>query len=68
MLNLVKEVSANDPVMIPEKIQVIDQILEDNKNLPGGLMVILNEVQSRIGFISEPMQAIHCEQTARSGK
>jgi len=56
MLNLVKEVSANDPVMIPEKIQVIDQILEDNKNLPGGLMVILNEVQSRIGFISEPMQ------------
>ncbi|WP_416210035.1 NAD(P)H-dependent oxidoreductase subunit E [Anaerolinea sp.] len=34
----------------------MDQILEQNKHLPGGLMVILNEVQSQIGFISEPMQ------------
>uniref|UniRef100_A0A7C4PME5 NAD(P)H-dependent oxidoreductase subunit E n=1 Tax=Anaerolinea thermolimosa TaxID=229919 RepID=A0A7C4PME5_9CHLR len=46
----------NDPVAVPEKRAIIDQILEQNKDLPGGLMVILNEVQSQIGFISEPMQ------------
>jgi NADH:ubiquinone oxidoreductase subunit E len=49
-------VPENDPVAIEEKRAIIDQILEQNKHLPGGLMVILNEVQSQIGFISEPMQ------------
>jgi NADH-quinone oxidoreductase subunit E len=34
----------------------IDGILELNKNKPGSLMVILNEVQSKIGFISRSMQ------------
>jgi NADH:ubiquinone oxidoreductase subunit E len=56
MLNLVKDVPANDPILILEKREIIDQILEKNKDLPGGLMVILNEVQSKVGFISEPMQ------------
>lgn len=50
------EVPETDPVAISEKRAIIDQILEENKDLPGGLMVILNEVQSRIGFISEAMQ------------
>ncbi|WP_049784868.1 complex I 24 kDa subunit family protein [Anaerolinea thermophila] len=49
-------VPENDPIAIEEKRAIIDQILEQNKHLPGGLMVILNEVQSQIGFISEPMQ------------
>ncbi len=56
MHNLVEQVSANDPVAIPEKREIIDSILEENKNLPGALMVILNELQAQIGFISEPMQ------------
>lgn len=56
MLNLSESVTLADPVSIPEKRAVIDQVLEANRNLPGGLMVILNELQSRIGFISEPMQ------------
>ena len=34
----------------------IDEILELNKNKPGSLMVILNEVQAKIGFVSGPMQ------------
>ena len=34
----------------------IDQILELNKGKPGSLMVILNEVQAIIGFVSRPMQ------------
>ncbi len=56
MLNVVEQVPANDPVAIPEKRAVIDKILEENKDLPGALMVILNEIQSQVGFISEPMQ------------
>jgi NADH:ubiquinone oxidoreductase subunit E len=56
MLNLQEEVSITDPVSIPEKRAIIDSILEANKDLPGGLMVILNEIQSQVGFISEPMQ------------
>jgi NADH-quinone oxidoreductase subunit E len=56
MLNLLEKVPATDPVVVPEKRKIIDQILEENKDLPGGLMVILNELQSQIGFISEPMQ------------
>jgi NADH:ubiquinone oxidoreductase subunit E len=45
-----------DPVAIPEKRALIDQVLDENKDRPGGLMVILNELQSQIGFISEAMQ------------
>jgi NADH-quinone oxidoreductase subunit E len=56
MLNQLENVSTNDPVAIPEKREIIDEILETHKDLPGGMMVILNELQSRIGFISEPMQ------------
>ena len=56
MLNMLENVPATDPVALPEKRAVIDQILENNRNLPGGLMVILNEVQNQVGFISDPMQ------------
>jgi NADH:ubiquinone oxidoreductase subunit E len=56
MLNLLENVPATDPVAIPEKRDIIDQILEENKALPGALMVVLNELQNRIGYISEPMQ------------
>jgi NADH:ubiquinone oxidoreductase subunit E len=41
---------------VPEKKQVIDQILEKNMDLPGATMVVLNELQSRIGFVSPEMQ------------
>lgn len=47
---------ASNPLAVNEKKQIIDQIIEQNEHLPGGLMVILNELQSQIGFISEPMQ------------
>lgn len=56
MLNLETKAPVNDPVSIPEKRAVMDKILEDNRDLPGALMVVLNEMQSQIGFISEPMQ------------
>jgi NADH-quinone oxidoreductase subunit E len=56
MLNLLESVPATDPVAIPEKKAIIDRVLSENKDLDGALMVILNEVQNQIGFISEPMQ------------
>jgi NADH-quinone oxidoreductase subunit E len=56
MLNTLENISITDPVAIPEMRAIIDEVLENNKSLPGGMMVILNELQSRIGYISEPMQ------------
>ncbi len=40
----------------PEIISKIDAIIETNKDIKGSTMVILNEVQSQIGYISESMQ------------
>ncbi|NPV77690.1 MAG: NAD(P)H-dependent oxidoreductase subunit E [Anaerolineae bacterium] len=56
MLKFLESVPANDPVAKPEQRQIIDRILNENKNLPGGLMVILNELQNQIGFVSPSMQ------------
>jgi NADH-quinone oxidoreductase subunit E len=61
MLNHLESVPTNDPVANQEKRAVIDKILEANRDLPGGLMVILNEIQNHIGFISEPMQVYVAE-------
>ncbi len=47
----------HNPLNNPETRAIIDLILEENKEKPGATMVVLNELQSRIGFISEPMQA-----------
>lgn len=45
-----------DPLANPEQRRIIDQILDDNRSLPGATMVILNELQSRLGFVSPSMQ------------
>jgi NADH:ubiquinone oxidoreductase subunit E len=52
-----EQIAENDPLMILEKRAMIDQILEENEGRPGATMVVLNELQSQIGFITEPMQA-----------
>jgi NADH:ubiquinone oxidoreductase subunit E len=44
------------PLNIPEQKAVIDQILETYRDVSGGLMVVLNEIQSQIGYISRPIQ------------
>ncbi len=56
MINVQDNIPTTDPVAIPEKRAVIDQILEENRNLPGSVMVILNELQAKIGFVSPAMQ------------
>lgn len=62
MLNVLENIPPSDPLAIPEKRAVIDQILEDNRHLPGAAMVVLNELQNAIGFISVPMQAYVAKQ------
>ncbi len=46
-----------DPLADPEQKKIIDGILEQNRDLPGATMVVLNELQSQIGFVSPSMQA-----------
>lgn len=50
------QISDNDPLADPAQKAIIDQVLEANKDLQGATMVVLNELQGRIGFISETMQ------------
>lgn len=45
-----------DPLTIPEKKVLIDQVLQKNKAIPGATMIVLNELQAKIGYISESMQ------------
>lgn len=47
---------AVDPVYNPELKQKIDGIIAQYRDLPGSTMVILNEVQSEAGFVSEEIQ------------
>lgn len=57
MYKILENVPETDPICIPDKKAAIDGIIADNRNLPGATMVILNELQNKVGFISEPMQA-----------
>lgn len=45
-----------DPATNPELASRIISILEAQKDKPGSLMVILNEIQAKIGFVSESIQ------------
>jgi len=40
-----------------EKRAVIDQIITENLERPGAMMVVLNETQGKVGYVSEEMQA-----------
>lgn len=50
------ETSRVDPSENSELTELLITILEKNKSKPGSLMVVLNEVQSKIGFVSEQIQ------------
>ncbi len=49
-------ITSNDPLSKPEEKKIIDEIIDKNKDLNGATMVVLNELQGKIGFISRPMQ------------
>lgn len=62
MANYLKNIPANDPLLIPEQRKIIDEIIIDNKDKPGAAMVVLGEVQSKIGWVSEATQAYLADQ------
>jgi len=57
MTRVIESIPETDPLAVPSQRKIIDRILEDNRDTPGATMVVLNELQSRIGHISKPMQA-----------
>ncbi len=62
MTRLLKEIAANDPLNVQEQKSIIDEIIAVNKDRPGAVMLVLNEVQGKIGHVSPAMQAyIACE-------
>jgi len=50
------EIPESDPLRDPEQRKIIEEIVEERKDLRGAPMVVLNELQKRIGYISTPMQ------------
>src|SRR5512137_42938 len=56
-LNVLENIPQNDPLAMPAQKAVIDEIIAENKAVPGATMVILNELQNKIGHISPVMQA-----------
>jgi NADH-quinone oxidoreductase subunit E len=56
METITTNVVINNPLTIPEQKAVIDRIIDENIHLPGATMVVLNELQATLGFVSEPMQ------------
>lgn len=56
MLKTLDQITAEDPLNNPEQREIIDRILEKNKDLAGATMVVLNGLQEAIGHISPAMQ------------
>jgi NADH-quinone oxidoreductase subunit E len=46
-----------DPLVVEEKKALIDHVIARHRETPGAVMLILNDLQNQIGFITEPMQA-----------
>jgi NADH:ubiquinone oxidoreductase subunit E len=57
-----KNIPENDPINCECKRTIIDQVIQENKTRPGAVMVVLNELQNKIGFVTEPMQAYVAKQ------
>jgi NADH:ubiquinone oxidoreductase subunit E len=53
---VVSNAPKNDPLNDTELRSIIDQVIDENVYRPGATMVVLNELQAKIGFVSEPMQ------------
>ena len=51
-----REIPENDPLHKENLKQLIDQAILENKERPGAVMLVLNEVQSKIGHVSPCMQ------------
>ena len=47
-MSCLKEVSQNDPLKSAEQKTIIDQAIAENKERPGAVMLVLNEVQGKL--------------------
>src|SRR5512138_970959 len=56
MSRSLKEIPENDPLNREEQKVIIDQAIAENKERPGAVMLVLNEVQGKIGHVSPCMQ------------
>jgi len=56
MTGMLKEIPTNDPLNIAEQKTIIDRAIINNKERPGAVMLVLNEVQGKIGHVSPSMQ------------
>ena len=50
-MNSLKEVPQNDPLKSAEQKAMIDQAIAENRTRPGAVMLVLNEVQGKIGHV-----------------
>lgn len=57
MNRVLQEIPANDPLNVAEQKSIIDQAIAENKDRQGAVMLVLNDVQGRIGHVSPSMQA-----------
>ncbi|MCE9647746.1 MAG: NAD(P)H-dependent oxidoreductase subunit E [Chloroflexi bacterium] len=51
------EIPENDPLRNTGKKAIIESAIAENKDRPGAVMLVLNEVQGKIGHVSPSMQA-----------
>ena len=57
MSRCLNHIPENDPLNEAEKKSMIDQAIAENRERPGAVMLVLNEVQGKIGHVSPFMQA-----------
>jgi NADH:ubiquinone oxidoreductase subunit E len=56
MVEALEGIPETDPLADPQQRAIIDQVIDENRELRGAPMVVLNELQNRIGYVSVPMQ------------
>ncbi len=57
MATLQTQPAIDQSLLSADQKAIIDRILHENKGMPGAVMVVLNELQSQIGYVSEAMQS-----------
>jgi NADH-quinone oxidoreductase subunit E len=57
MSRCLNHIPENDPLNKVEQKSIIDQAIIENRERPGAVMLVLNEVQGKIGHVSPTMQA-----------
>lgn len=61
MQKTMKKNLTDDALLDPKKKAIVDRIIDENKDLAGATMVVLNSIQDAIGYISPEMQVYVAE-------